>query len=62
MKTSMVKGVGMQFALEPRQSADAHYAGRGIKLNTPSPPSSSASPRGHRVIFAGLTVKREDAA
>ena len=65
MKKSMTMGMGIQFALELPESADAHYAGKGVKLNTPARPIFWYKPEGsssYRVIFADLTVKNEDVA
>jgi len=65
MKASMAMGMGIQFALELPESADAHYAGRGVKLNTPSRPIFWYKPEGatrYRVIFADLSVRDEDTA
>jgi hypothetical protein len=55
----------IQIALELPDSADAHYAGRGVKLNTPSRPIFWYKPEGSardRVILADLSVNDEDVA
>ena len=65
MKTSMTMGVGFQFALDLPDSADAHYAGKGVKQGTPSRPIFWYKPDGgskYRVIFADLSVKDEEHA
>ncbi len=65
MKSSMTMGMGIQFALELPQSTDAHYAGRGVKLNTASRPVFWYKPEGtssYRVIFADLSVTNENVA
>jgi len=65
MKASMAMGMGIQFAIELPESADAHYAGHGVKLNTPSRPIFWYKPEGaarYRVIFADLSVRDEDVA
>jgi hypothetical protein len=65
MKTSITMGIGFQFALELPESADAHYAGKGVNWDTPDRPLFWYKPEGaskYRVIFADLTVKDEAAA
>jgi outer membrane lipoprotein-sorting protein len=62
MKTSITMGIGFQFALDLPESADAHYAGQGVKRDTPDRPVFWYKPEGtskYRVIFADLTVKDE---
>jgi hypothetical protein len=51
---------GMQFAWELPESADAHYAGKGVKRGEPDRPIFWYKPEGkdqYRVIFADLSVK-----
>jgi len=62
MKTSITMGIGFQFALDLPESADAHYAGKGVKRDTPERPIFWYKPEGtskYRVIFADLSVKDE---
>jgi outer membrane lipoprotein-sorting protein len=56
---------GFQFGLELPASADAHYAGKGVKQGTADKPIFWYKPEGstkYRVIHADLTVKDADAA
>jgi outer membrane lipoprotein-sorting protein len=65
MKSSLAMGMGIEFAVELPESADAHYAGKGVKLNTPDRPIFWYKPEGansYRVIFADLTVRTEEVA
>ena len=65
MQKSMTLGVGFQFALELPDSADAHYAGKGVKQGTPTRPIFWYKPDGgskYRVMFADLSVKDEEQA
>jgi outer membrane lipoprotein-sorting protein len=62
MKISVTMGIGFQFALDLPESADAHYAGKGVKRDTPERPIFWYKPEGtskYRVIFADLTVNDE---
>ena len=62
MKQSLVMGRGFGFALQLPETADAHYAGKGIKRDTKDSPIFwyfLYKPEGkaaYRVIFADLTV------
>ena len=65
MKLAMTVGRGMLFALELPESADAHYAGKGIKRGEPDRPIFWYKPAGetkYRVIYADLTAKDADRA
>jgi outer membrane lipoprotein-sorting protein len=65
MKTAVRFGVGFQFALDLPESADAHYAGNGVKRDTHGRPIFWYKPEGtskYRVIFADLSVKDADNA
>jgi outer membrane lipoprotein-sorting protein len=60
MKQSIVMGCGFGFALQLPETADAHYAGRGIERDAKDSPIFWYKPEGetaYRVIFADLTVK-----
>lgn len=60
MKESIAMGIGIQFALELPESADAHYAGKGVKRDAKNRPIFWYKPEGvtkYRVIDADLTVK-----
>jgi len=60
MKESIVMGIGIQFALDLPESADAHYAGKGVKRDAKARPIFWYKPEGatrYRVINADLTVK-----
>ena len=59
----MTIGRGMTFALELPESADAHYAGKGVKLGEPDRPIFWYKPEGaktYRVIYADLSVKEAE--
>jgi outer membrane lipoprotein-sorting protein len=65
MKESINMGVGLQFALELPPSADAHYAGKGVKRETQDRPIFWYKLEGtnrYRVIFADLSVHDADKA
>lgn len=65
MKTAVRFGVGFQFALDLPESADAHYAGKGVKRGTNDRPIFWYKLEGasrYRVIFADLSVKDADTA
>lgn len=65
MKQAVALGRGFQFALDLPESAAAHYAGKGIKQDTPDRPIFWYKPEGSakfHVIYADLTVKETDAA
>jgi hypothetical protein len=56
---------GFQFALELSESADAHYAGKGVKQSAADKPIFWYKPEGsmkYRVVNADLTVRDADAA
>jgi hypothetical protein len=64
-KTAFPIGNGYAFALELPASADAHYAGKGVKPGTPDRPIFWYKPEGtskYHVIFADLSVKEVDNA
>jgi outer membrane lipoprotein-sorting protein len=65
MQKSATMGVGFQFALDLPDSADAHYAGKGIKQGTANRPIFWYKPDGaskYRVIFADLSAKDQEQA
>lgn len=65
MKQSMKIGRGFQFALTLPSAADAHYAGKGVKKDTPNRPIFWYRPEGsqrYRVLDATLMVRDADAA
>ncbi len=65
MQRSTTIARGFQFALELPESADAHYAGKGVKRDAKERPIFWYKPQGagkYRVIFADLSVKDEDHA
>ncbi|MBS0260312.1 MAG: hypothetical protein JSS02_00020, partial [Planctomycetes bacterium] len=65
MKHSLVIGRGFQFLLGLPESADAHYAGKGVKRDDKNRPIlwyKPAGAMGYRVIFADLSAKDADAA
>ncbi len=65
MKSAMTVGRGMLFALELPESADAHYAGKGVKRGEPDRPIFWYKPAGaktYRVVYADLTAKDADSA
>ncbi len=65
MDLSVTIGRGISFALELPESADAHYAGKGVKRGEPDRPIFWYKPEGakqYRVIYADLSVKDEDRA
>jgi outer membrane lipoprotein-sorting protein len=60
MQLSMTIGRGVTFAMQLPDSADAHYAGKGVKRDEPNRPVFWYKPEGseqYRVIFADLSVK-----
>jgi outer membrane lipoprotein-sorting protein len=65
MKQSITIGRGLQFALMLPESAEAHYAGTGVKRDDKDRPILWYKPAGaktYRVIYADLTVKDADTA
>jgi outer membrane lipoprotein-sorting protein len=63
MKLAMTIGRGIGFALELPESADAHYAGKGVKRGEPERPIFWYKPEGakqYRVIYANLTARAVD--
>jgi hypothetical protein len=65
METSMKIGRGINFALELPPSADAHYAGKGIKRDAPDAPIFWYKPAGkekYRVLFADLAFRDAEQA
>ena len=65
MKESIKIGRGFQFALELPESAEATYAGKGIKRGEKDRPIFWYKPQGstkYRVIFADLSVKDAETA
>ncbi len=65
MQLAMTVGRGMMFALELPESADAHYAGKGVKRGEPDRAIFWYKPEGgkkYRVIYADLTVKDAESA
>lgn len=66
MKDAVMLGRGYQFALEDLpESADAHYAGKGVKQGAAETPIFWYKPKGvqqYRVIQADLTIKTQEAA
>jgi hypothetical protein len=60
MKDSIKIGRGFQFAMELPESADAHYAGRGVKRDAKDRPIFWYRPKGgktYRVLYADLTLR-----
>jgi outer membrane lipoprotein-sorting protein len=60
MKEAIKIGRGFQFAMQLPESADAHYAGKGVKRGTPDRPIFWYKPEGaktYRVLFADLTLR-----
>jgi outer membrane lipoprotein-sorting protein len=65
MKQSIAIGRGFQFALLLPETAEAHYAGKGVKRDTKDRPIFWYKPEGakkYRVIYADLSVQDADAA
>lgn len=65
MQLSLVIGRGITWALELPKSADAHYAGKGVKRGEPDRPIFWYKPEGkktYRVIYADLSVKDAERA
>ena len=65
MQTAMNVGRGLMFALELPDSADAHYAGKGVKRGEPDRPIFWYKPEGansYRVIYADLSAKDAEQA
>jgi len=65
MKESMKIGRGFQFTMELPESADAHYAGKGIKRDAKDRPIFWYKPAGekrYRVLYADLTFHDADTA
>jgi outer membrane lipoprotein-sorting protein len=61
IQQSVKIGQGFQFVMQLPDSADAHYAGKGIKRGTKERPIFWYKPEGttlYRVIYADLTVKQ----
>ena len=64
MKQLFDIGRGFQFALGLPESADAHYAGKGIKRDAKNTPIFWYKPKDaktYRVIFADLSIQDADA-
>jgi len=60
MKESIKIGRGFQFAMELPESADAHYAGKGVKRDAKDRPIFWYRPAGakqYRVLYADLTFR-----
>jgi outer membrane lipoprotein-sorting protein len=65
MKQSITIGRGFQFALTLPESADAHYAGKGVKRDAKERPIFWYKPEKsdkYRVLYGDLTVQNADAA
>jgi len=65
MKDSLKIGRGFQFAMQLPPSADAHYAGKGVKQTAKDRPIFWYKPEGskqYRVLYADLTLKDADSA
>ncbi|HEY2253130.1 MAG TPA: hypothetical protein VGH74_18785 [Planctomycetaceae bacterium] len=65
MKQSLAMGRGFGFALQMPESAEAHYAGKGVKRDATDTPIFWYKPGGkttYRVVYADLTVKDAKAA
>ena len=65
MQLGMTVGRGIGFALELPESAEAHYAGKGVKFGESDRPIFWYKPDGeqqYRVIHADLTVKEQSKA
>jgi outer membrane lipoprotein-sorting protein len=65
MKQSIAIGRGFQFALSLPETADVHYAGKGVKRDTKDRPIfwyRSDETKKYRVIFADLSVQDAVAA
>jgi outer membrane lipoprotein-sorting protein len=65
MKKSITIGRGIQFALSLPESADAHYAGKGVKRDTKDRPIFWYKPEKsekYRVLYADLSLKDADTA
>jgi outer membrane lipoprotein-sorting protein len=64
MKESIKIGRGFQFAMELPESAEAHYAGKGVKRDAKNRPIFWYKPAGanrYRVLYADLTFRDADA-
>ena len=60
MGLAMACGQGLGFLHDLKPENDSHYAGKGVKLNTPDRPIFWYKPTGadkYRVIYANLSVK-----
>lgn len=65
MKKAITVGRGFQFALSLPESADAHYAGKGVTRDTKDRPIFWYKPEKsdkYRVLYADLTIKDADTA
>ncbi len=65
MQLSMTIGRGVTFAMQLPESADAHYAGKGVKRDEPDRPIFWYKPEGsakYRVIHADLSVQEMEKA
>ncbi len=65
MKKSFAIGRGLGFGMNLPESADAHYAGKGVKRDAKDAPIFWYKPEGakkYRVIYADLTVRDADTA
>ena len=64
MRTSSAIGRGLGFVLSLAPQADAHYAGKGVKRDTPDRPVFWYRPEGkttYRVLYADLSFREADA-
>jgi hypothetical protein len=65
MKQSVTIGRGVQFVLQLPASADAHYAGKGVKRDAKDTPIfwyKSEGAKKYRVIYANLSIHDADTA
>lgn len=65
MEKSMTIGRGFGFAFELPASADAHYAGKGVKRDAPDTPIFWYKPEGkekYRVLYADLSLREAEQA
>jgi len=65
MKESIAIGRGFQFVLTLPESADAHYAGKGVKRDTKDRPIfwyRSEETKKYRVLYADLSIRDADSA
>lgn len=65
MQVALKIGRGFGFMLQLPESADAHYAGKGVKLDTPDRPIFWYKPKDsakYRVLYADLSLRDADTA